>query len=822
MLDLPNATDESVLDLGFTVMRDYADGILMDPEEIEKERGVILAEKDARDSVSMRLWQKLYSFLLPNHRVSKRFPIGTEEVISTAPRQRFLDFYGEHYSPEQITFIAVGDTDVATMKERIIEAYESMESRRSPEDFEEIDLGTVSTGQGFRTAVYTDEELVHDRLFINVIRPYEMKDDTEDNRISALPLNIANRILSQRLKNVAKKEGSPFLSGSAYRDGWFLKSGVEWGEISLTPVSGGDSEWKACIPIIEQELRRAIEYGFAPFELEEQKANLLRSYQKAVDTVSTQKSQALAKQLVDSINSKSVVSSPEENLRIIEKGVETITVEQLHDVFKSFWDTPDHTLVLYAKEAEANAVEEMNQIYENSKLSPVSPPDMTFDATFHYTSFGSAGTIVSDTYIEDLDVRQLKLSNKVRVNLKATDFEANTVRIVARFGSGSLSQPSAKSGIQWLAPIIINEGGLGKHSKTDLTRILAGNNVQQASFSISEDSFNIMGKTTPEDLELQLQLMAAYLSDPGYRPEAEQYWQNIIPSYPDWFAHTFDGVNYNVTTSFLRGHDGRFRVPSLEEMASLTADDVREWLHPEMSASYLEVSVVGDFDADLIIPFLLNSFGALPEREDSPAIMPTELTSLPYPPTPSEHVFAYESKMPHAAAMLVFRVPPLREDIRLTRRLNILSSVLRDRMRKEIREEQAASYGPVVYVTASESYDFGALIAYSKGSPENTAGMTTVIEALATNLTGAMTEDELLRAKEPTMTSLKDTLRSNTYWLNNVVSESQSKPWILDWSRERDDDYSSITVDEIIELARKFFTKENTMKIDIIPITNKE
>ena len=143
-------------------------------------------------------------------------------------------------------------------------------------------------------------------------------------------------------------------------------------------------------------------------------------------------------------------------------------------------------------------------------------------------------------------------------------------------------------------------------------------------------------------------------------------------------------------------------------------------------------------------------------------------------------------------------------------------------MRKEIREEQAASYGPVVYVTASESYDFGALIAYSKGSPENTAGMTTVIEALATNLTGAMTEDELLRAKEPTMTSLKDTLRSNTHWLNNVVSESQSKPWILDWSRERDDDYSSITVDEIIELARRFFTKENTMKIDIIPITNKE
>ena len=554
-------------------------------------------------------------------------------------------------------------------------------------------------------------------------------------------------------------------------------------------------------------------------ELEEQKANLVRSYQKAVDTVSTRKSQDLATQLVKSVNAKYVVSAPEENLRIIEKGVETITVEQLHEAFISFWDTPDLTLVLYTKEAEDGAEEEMKQIYSDSKLSPVSPPDMTFDGTFGYTSFGPAGSIISDTYIEDLDSRQLKLSNNVRVNLKSTDFEANTVRVVAHFGSGSLSQPPTKSGIQWLAPIVMNEGGLGKHSKTDLSRILAGNNVgSTASFSVGEGTFSLAGKTTPEDLELQLQLMTAYLSDPGYRSESEQYWQNIIPSYPSWFENTFDGVNYNVTTSFLRGHDGRFRIPSFEEMASLTADDVRMWLEPELSTSYLEVSVVGDYN-DSIIPFLLNSFGALPEREDSPSIMPSEVTSLQYPPTPSEHVFKYESKLPHAAAMVIFKIPPLREDVKLTRRLNILSYILRDRMRKEIREEQGASYGPRTSVSASEAYDFGALVAYTQGSPENTAGITTIIEALAQNMTTSIGEDELVRAKEPTMTSLKESLRSNTYWLNTVLSESQSKPWTLDWSRERDDDYRSISVEEIIELARTYFTKDNQMKVDIIPVT---
>ena len=38
-LDLPNSTDERTLDLGFTVLRDFADGMLLQEEEIEKERG---------------------------------------------------------------------------------------------------------------------------------------------------------------------------------------------------------------------------------------------------------------------------------------------------------------------------------------------------------------------------------------------------------------------------------------------------------------------------------------------------------------------------------------------------------------------------------------------------------------------------------------------------------------------------------------------------------------------------------------------------------------------------------------------------------------
>lgn len=39
MLQLPNSTDGNALDIAFNVLRDQADGMLLDSEEVEKERG---------------------------------------------------------------------------------------------------------------------------------------------------------------------------------------------------------------------------------------------------------------------------------------------------------------------------------------------------------------------------------------------------------------------------------------------------------------------------------------------------------------------------------------------------------------------------------------------------------------------------------------------------------------------------------------------------------------------------------------------------------------------------------------------------------------
>ncbi len=156
MLDLPDVK-KSTVDLAFNVMGDFADGALLTDAEIDEERGVISSEKTSRDSINMRMMEKQFQHLMPNSLVPKRFPIGTDEVIANAPRAEFVDFYTRYYTPEKMTFIVVGDLNVAEMEQRIHNAFSGIKNPAQPGMTGSV--GDVSGAKGFQTAVFSDKEL---------------------------------------------------------------------------------------------------------------------------------------------------------------------------------------------------------------------------------------------------------------------------------------------------------------------------------------------------------------------------------------------------------------------------------------------------------------------------------------------------------------------------------------------------------------------------------------------------------------------------------------------------------------------------------------
>lgn len=812
MLDLPNLEEDTV-NLTFTVMRDFADGALLTKEEIDNERGVIMSEKTSRDSVGYRMMIEQLSYLLPDSRLMKRVPIGTEEVIKNAKRPRFVDFYNRYYTPERMTFVVVGDFDPKEMEKRVRETFISLQNPENPGTNPPRD--TPPSGHGLRAEVFSDKEIPAADITLYSLRPYLPKPDTAAHRAAQFPLAIANNIINRRFSILAKKEGSPILSGSAIRS--VLFDMIEQGGLEVTPVEG---KWKEAVPVMEQELRRAVKHGFSRAELDEAKAKLINQAEEAVKRQETRRSPGIAMEFVGAIGAEKVFTTPERELQLVKETLDQITPEECQNAFNEFWDTEDLSLILTASKEEEGQAETLKTIFLKSRETPVEAPASNELPPFAYTDFGKPGTVVSETTVDDLGATQLVLSNGVRVNYKQTDFQQNSISLNARFGAGQLTQPADTAGLDRFASVIFEAGGLGKHSADDLQRILAGRNVSTG-LSIAEASFNLMGRSTPDDLELQLQLMCASLTDPGFRPEGERMFKMSLPMLYNQLEHSMQGAMVDVTRH-LHGGDFRFDLPEQEKALSYTSEMVRDWLMPAFREAPLELSLVGDFDPAVAVPLIAKTFGALPERKTSQPDYPKRRV-IDFPDRPGSKTFTFDSKIPNAAAMAVWKIPSTDREVKTARRFNLLASILSDRMREEIREKLGGSYSPRAGAAPSQELEIGFLQAMAQVKPEETQKYGELMIALADQMAReGVTADELERALKPIQSSLAESRRSNSYWLNTVLSGSQEKPYQLDWARNRARDYSSVTVEELNGLAKDYLHQKNAFLYTIIPDAREE
>jgi zinc protease len=86
-----------------------------------------------------------WHFLMPHSILPDRMPIGTEDVIRTATREQFLDFYNTWYRPERMALVVVGQVDPAAVAPLVAAAFGDMKclapARPEPE------LGTIDMPQ---------------------------------------------------------------------------------------------------------------------------------------------------------------------------------------------------------------------------------------------------------------------------------------------------------------------------------------------------------------------------------------------------------------------------------------------------------------------------------------------------------------------------------------------------------------------------------------------------------------------------------------------------------------------------------------------------
>ncbi len=822
-LELPNR-DEKLLHDGLLLLRDMADGMLLDAKEIDKERGIILSEKLARDTVEFRTMMEGMKFTLPDALITKRMPIGVEEVISTAPRERFTDFYQKFYTADRMVVVAVGAVEPGALSKRIAETFGSMAKR---ERAAAPDPGLVTRGRGVQSKVHLENESGYSRITFSVNAPHTPRPDTAASRKEDLPREIANRIVSRRFEILSKEKDAPLLQGRAE-----FQEFLQFVDSAEIEIIAQPERWNDAVVLAARELRRAREFGFTAAELKVAKADFLAEAENEARSAKTRKSKDLSTEIVSALAEGKVFTNPQEELPRMKANVEALTKEECLEAFKKTWSSGDLSVFATGKMIPPQNGETVEGALARGMKAEISAPTEAAAVEWGYASFGPVGKVAEKKEVADLGITQLVFANGVRVNLKPTDFKKDSVLVSANFGTGRLSLPKDKPGLELYTSQVFDAAGLGKHSVDDLQRVLAGQTVG-AQFMVDDDTFALLGETTREDLTVQLQLLCAFFSDPGWRDEADRMLRQSVDAIYSKTEHAIDGVRDAQAEPYLHGGDYRFAFPKREELLARKMDDAKAWLAPALASSPLEVGIVGDFDVAAATTALEATFGALAPRE-APGAKPA-VAALPAVPA-GQKLFPYESKI--AKGMLTVHFPTAdRSDIKRTRRLQVLASILGDRLRQKIREEWGDSYSPRAVSVGSDTFPgYGFLVAQMVISPPQADAAAAAVKEIAGALAGqpqaavaapgrkagkpqemGISADELDRARAPLLNALKEQRRNNTYWLQTVAATCQRRPERLDWARTLESDVQAVTKDELEALAKQYLPPARAIEVLISP-----
>jgi zinc protease len=806
-LELPDTAPATIAE-GLQIFEDYGGGLLLQQAMVDKERGIILSEKRTRDSVGYRTMVAQFEFIDAGTRVPDRIPIGLSEVIEKSNRDPFVEFYNAWYRPENMVVIVVGDIDGPSIVRQIVDGFSRL-APRAPAPAP-ADLGRVSDFKGVKTLYHGEPESPDTSIVIATNAPYAHEADTGANRIKYLPRAVAVDMLNRRLDILSKKENAPFTHAETNVEDAFNLFREATLELACKP-----DQWTQAMKVVDQELRRALEFGFRPDELKEAVADFRNNVEQAVKTAPTRPSRDLAGDIAQSIVDRDVYTSAADDLALYGPALDKVTAAECVAALREAWSGPGRYVYVAGNlrlAGDANQV--VLEAYNRAESGNVRPTDDKAAIVWAYGDFGAPGAVASRTHIDDLDITEVTFANGVRLDLKKTDFEANTIHVAVRIGSGQLTEPASEPALAALARISMTAGGLGKHSEDDLERVFSGKSVG-ITFAPSMDAFNLSGSTNKEDLALEFQLLAASIEDPGYRPEALRVARKRIEEAYNSYEHTDRGAFTLQVPKLLSGGDPRFGLPGRDEAMARNFEELKAWLGPQLASGALEVTVVGDFDTDTVISDAAKTVGTLPKRDPKPAL--DDLRKVAFPSTPFNKDFGYDTKIPKAVVASYWPTPD-GMDVRRARRLTLLASVLSDRIRVRVREQLGSTYAPNVASTASDIFPgYGYISANVVVDPAKAQEIEAAVTSVSADLSAnGATQDEIDRAKNPALTAIRETERKNTYWLV-VLGRAQERPETLDWARSRRADFESISKADIDALARAYLAPATESHVIVHP-----
>jgi len=808
MLPLPS-DDPEVLDNGFQILDDWAHSALFDPEEIEKERGVVLEEWRTGLGASERIRKQTLPVILKDSRYKDRLPIGDTAIIKNFEPETIVRFYEDWYRPRLMAIVVVGDIDVAEMETKIKTQFGDILARENPRKKEEY--GVPSHDE---TLIVTATDVEQPFTQIQILHKHPKKNvETFEDYRELLSYRLYNEMLNARMEELSQQADPPFIyGGSSY--GGFL------GDKDVYQASAAVNEngIERGLTTLLRENKRVLEHGFLPSELERAKKNMLNRYERSYNERNKTQSARYVSEYISHFLDDEPTPGIEVEYEFVKEQLPGIELAAINQLAKE-WITDKNRVVVITgpdkEEVKLPSEEEVRTILQEMEDSEVEPYEDKVIEEPLIAEMPTPGTIEAEKKLESVGATELTLSNGIKVILKPTDFKDDEILMTAfSFGGSSLLDDDTYRSANY-ADGIVQESGVRNFSQTDLQKLMAGKTVSVSPY-IDQLDEGFSGSATPKDLESLFQLTHLYFTAPR---KDEEVFSSFISKNKSILQNIMSNPGFyfqdKVIEVLTQDHPRAGGIPTPEELDEVELDKAMEIYGERFAdASDFVFFFVGNFDVDTIKPYLETYLASLPDIDREETFRDLGIR----PPQEGVKKTFIKGTEPKSQVRIVFTGDLEEEEDRF--HLNAMAEALSIKLIENLREEISGIYG----TRASSSTSKYPYPSYSVNisftcAPENvdTLVRATQIEIDKIKENGP-TDEDLQKVREQKLNNLEENIKENSYWLQGLqMMYYEDKPTerITEASvRER---IENLTKADIQEVAKQYMDYDKMIVLTLNP-----
>ncbi len=803
--------DADILSKGFFVLEEWAHNLAFDPEEIDKERGVVIEEWRLGRGAQMRMLDKQLPVLFKGSKYAERIPIGKKEIIESADYQTIKDFYNDWYRPDLFAVAAVGDFDVNTIEKYIKEHFSGL---KSPENKRELKVFNIPDHQETYFAIASDKEAPYTIAGIYYTRDPKSINNLNDYK-DKLIHSLFYGILNDRLNELTSSPNPPFSYSYAGSERI-----VAAADLTVTVALVKEGGIETGLESLVREAERVRQFGFTQGELERQKTNLLRMAEKSL----AEKDKTESGKIIGDISANFYYGDPllsaEEKYELASQLVPEITLEEVNQVSSELLSSKNRVVMISSPEREGLKIpgeEELTAVINRvSKEKLTAYTDLVAEKPL-VENMPAPSPVVEWEFDDKLGVTKWTLKNGVKVLLKPTDFKNDEI-IFSAFSPGGSSHVSDEEFLSaQFASDMMNESGLGEYSNPELTKYLKGKIVSVNPY-IDFYFEGLRGGASPADLETFFELIYATFTEPridstGYLALKSKLKSTLENKSNDPMAAFYDTLSVTLSNYHFRSRP-------------LTVDLLQE-INPDKSLSVYNdrfknagdftFVFVGNIDTVSFKPLVETYLGGLPASAGREK--PIDLKYKDIRGAISKEVKRGIEPKSMVAVTYVGDMDWSRKNAYI---LQSLTDVLNIKLRESIREEKGGTYGVRCYDQIyripkshySINFRFGC-------NPERVDELVGVFKSVLDSIkTFGPDEAVMTKIKETQKRQSEVNLKNNRFWssmLSDYLQNNENPDEMMNYDKWIDE----LTAEDIKNCA-DLYLGDNVVKVVLYPEEKEE